>query len=291
LVKVLAICTSLAVLFLWLGLTGYLNRSRIQDALDLDKVSRRRIGVRVVKALGRIGDRVAGVPVLRDVINYRATGLQLEMAGLSLSAAEFYGLWAVSIAAGLVLPSLADTLLFSHRLPVFIKAVMVLMGAVAPRAFLDSRVNNEQLRFNRDFIRYAEKVLIGVSSGFDFYQVLKRIKKHPGYLYRQIEIMREEIEALVSVDEALDRFADRLNNNMVYGFVNAIKHNIKYGISYGDALMEYVDSLRARRQNMIEAIARQMESKLIIPIVLTVMPAAVVLILVPMAIYIARVLV
>lgn len=288
-VKLLAICTSLIVLFLWFGLTGYLNRSRIQDALD--KMSRSRIRIRLVKALGRIGDRVAGIPVLRDVINYRATGLQLEMAGLGLSAAEFYGLWAVCIAAGLVLPSLADTLLFSHKLPALIKAVMVLMGAVAPRAFLDSRVNSEQLRFNRDFIRFAEKVLIGVSSGFDFYQVIKRIKKHPGYLYKQIEIMREEIEALVSVDEALDRFADRLNNIMVYGFINAIKHNIKYGISYGDALMEYVDSLRARRQNMIEAIARQMESKLIIPIVLTVMPAAVVLILVPMAIYIARVLV
>lgn len=285
-VKVLTICTSLTVLFLWLGLTGYLNRSRIQDALD--KMSRGRIRIRLVMALGRIGDRVARIPVLRDVINYRATGLQLEMAGLSLLAAEFYGLWAVSIAAGVILPSLADTLLFSHKLPAFIKAVIVLMGAVAPRAFLDNRVSSEQLRFNRDFIRFTEKVLIGVSSGFDFYQVIKRIKKHPGYLYKQIEIMREEIEALVSVDEALDRFADRLNNNMVYGFVNAIKHNIKYGISYGDALMEYVESLRARRQNMIEAIARQMESRLIIPIVLTVMPAAAVLILIPLAIYIAR---
>jgi tight adherence protein C len=271
-----------AVFCLVVAAARLIDRNEVQEALDRHARPPGSVGDAVRRLAGKIGGAARNLWLLRDFMDYPALENRLRLAGCPVGPQEWIGAW---LAGGTVLFLAALALASSHVLPAPFAAVLPLAGIVLPKVILDHRVHRNRRQLEREFLVFVEKVALGMSAGVPFLRVFEHIAAESGYLGGEAARLVQEINAGVPADAALASFAGRLETAEADDFVLTMRNALKHGGSApGETLLSLAKDMWCSRESRIDEIARKMESKLVIPVVLAVLPATTALVVGPLAV-------
>lgn len=274
----LSVSSALCVFCLVLGLASLKKRNPVEDMLAAHA------GGSLIGALGRSLERAS---FLRRFVSLEAVEKDLRRSGWRFSLQEFLGLWFgvgfSSLLAAAVLVS-ARPALFFFALP------LPLLGFALPRFLLSQKASEMQKRIEKEFIVFVEKTAICVAAGVPLLRVLSQQGEGSGPLAAEVRLAVEEA-AGGRLDLALERFANRVNTEAARDFAASVGNALRHGSSGLSAvLLAQAKEIRRAREMKIEEAARKMETKMLIPVVLAVMPAAAILLLGPLAVGLVRLL-
>lgn len=272
----LSLFSALGVFCLLLGFASMKGRNPVSEMLAVQNRGS------VVRVLGRAVERAS---FLRRVVSTEAVAKDLRRSGWRFSLQEFLGLWfgigfASLLAAAVFVSARPALFFFAFSLP--------LLGFALPRLLLSEKASESQKRLEREFIVFVEKVAICVAAGVPLIKVLAQQSEGSGPLAAEAKIAVEEA-AGGRLELALGRFADRVNTEAAHDFAASVGNALRHGSSnLSEALLAQSREIRRTRETRIEEAARKMETKTLIPVVLTVLPATAILLLGPLAVGLVR---
>lgn len=129
---------------------------------------------------------------------------------------------------------------------------------------------------------------LGVAAGLQ--RVATEMRLHSPVLAGELTIVNQEMQTGVSRTDALRNLAERTGVEEVYALVAMLIQTDRLGTSVGQALRSHADSMRTKRRQRAEQLARKATVKLAFPLVLLILPALLVVILGPAAIQLMRAL-
>jgi tight adherence protein C len=273
----LSVSSALCVFCLVLGVASLKKRNPVEDMLAAH-------GGSPIGALGRSLERAS---FLRRFVSLESVEKDLRRSGWRFSVQEFLGLW-----FGVGFSSLlAAAVLISARPAFFLYALLLLLlGFALPRLLLSQKASEMQKRLEKEFIVFVEKTAICVAAGVPLLRVLSQQAESSGPLAAEVKLAVEEA-AGGRLDLALERFANRVGTEAARDFAASVGNALRHGSSnLSDILLAQSREIRRAREIKIEEAARKMETKVLIPVVLAVMPAAAVLLLGPLAVGLVRML-
>ncbi|BCV20375.1 MULTISPECIES: type II secretion system F family protein [Neomoorella] len=282
-----ALSAAATAFFFIMGLAGIAGRNPLAETLE--QFSRPRIPLRekARRFAVKLGDLTRKLPLARDFLDQEALGNRLRLAGYGFSVEEWLGLW-LAAGAGTLLAALL--LAWTGLIPPFLAPALPLLGFLLPKAMLDHRASQKRRDLTREFMVFVEKIALAVSANVPLIAAFRNAAGTPGVLGPEIALLVEDYD-LGTLDKALDNFAVRLDMEEADDFVAAIKNAQRHGGSHlPNVLLGYVREMRRMREMRIEEIARKMESKTIVPVVLTVFPAAGLIVLGPIVINVIKAL-
>jgi tight adherence protein C len=106
----------------------------------------------------------------------------------------------------------------------------------------------------------------------------------------ELLLVNQEMLAGVSRTDALRRLADRTSLDDTYSLVAMLIHAERLGTSIAQSLRAHAQSMRTRRRQRAEQMARKAGVKMLFPLVFMILPALMVVILGPAAIQLLRVI-
>ncbi|RJX20383.1 MAG: hypothetical protein C4570_04010 [Ammonifex sp.] len=272
----LSLFSALGVFCLLLGIASLKGRNPVSEMLAVQNKGS------VVRALGRAVEHAS---FLRRVVSAEAVAKDLRRSGWRFSVQEFLGLWfgigfASLLAAAVLVSARPALFFFAFPLP--------LLGFALPRFILSQKAFEMQKQLEREFIVFVEKVAICVAAGVPLLKVLAQQSEGSGPLAAEAKIAVEEA-AGGRLDLALERFADRVNTETAHDFAASVGNALKHGsANLSEVLLAQSRETRRTRETRIEEAARKMETKVLIPVVLTVLPATTILLLGPLAVGLVR---
>ncbi|MEW5954638.1 MAG: type II secretion system F family protein [Bacillota bacterium] len=274
---------SVSVFCLVLGILSFLTRSVVEERLA--RVARQqRLKDLVSEAARTLGSLIERASIIKELLRPELLEVKLRTAGFRISVTEFMGIWASAIIGAFVIASLARGIF-----PMFFLPFIVLLGFAVPKAYVERRYHRKRILLRRQFIEFVERVQVGLSGGIGFYQVLKWAAKSNSLLSVEIKRIIEDVDLGTKLEDALDSFARRMDDIEVDNFVTTIKHALRNGLNPSEALNNLILDMRRRKDAKIDEVTKKAETKLIFPIVITVFPATILLVLGPMAIYVVRI--
>ncbi len=107
----------------------------------------------------------------------------------------------------------------------------------------------------------------------------------------ELNLVHQEMQTGVPRSEALRNLAQRTGVDDVYSLVAMLIQTDRLGTSISQALRAHAESMRTRRRQRAEQLARKASIKLAFPLVFLVLPALLVIILGPAAIQMVKSLV
>lgn len=232
--------------------------------------------------LGRAVERVS---FLKRFVSTEAVARDLRRSGWRFSLQEFLGLW---FGIGLVGLLAAAVLVSARPALIFFALPLPLLGFALPRFMLSQKAAEMQKRLEREFIVFVEKTAICVAAGVPLLKVLAQQSENSGPLAAEAKVAVEEA-AGGKLELALERFADRVNTETARDFAASVRNALKHGSSnLSETLLAQSREIRRAREMKIEEAARKMETKTLIPVVLTILPATAILLLGPLAVGLVR---
>lgn len=278
-----------AVFFMAIGLAGLAGRNPLAETLEQFNRPRIPIKEKARRLAVRLGDLARKLPLARDFLDQEALGNRLRLAGYGFSTEEWLGLWLAASAGTLLI---AFLLAWAEIIPLILAPVLPLAGFLLPKAMLDHRATRKRRDLTREFMVFVEKIALAVSANVPLIAAFRNAASSPGVLGPEITLLLEEYDLGTPLPQALDNFASRLDMAEADDFAAAIKNALRHGGSHlPNVLLGYVREMRRARDARIEEIARKMESKIIVPVVLTVFPATALIVLGPIAISIIKALI
>ncbi|MEW6226480.1 MAG: type II secretion system F family protein [Bacillota bacterium] len=274
----LSVFTALGVFCALLGIAFLKGRNPVEEMLTA------RARGSLAGALGRVLEHTS---FLHRFVSLEAVERDLRRSGWRFSVQEFLGLW-----FGVGLSSLlAAAVLVSARPALFFFAIpLPLLGFALPRFLLSQKAAEMQKQLEKEFIVFVEKTAICVAAGVPLLKVLAQQGEVSGPLAAEVRLAVEEA-AGGRLDLALERFASRVDTEAARDFAASVGNALRHGSSgLSVALLAQAKEIRRAREMKIEEVARKMETKTLIPVVLAVMPAAAVLLLGPLAVGLVRML-
>lgn len=276
----LAIAISLSTLVL-IRICGSNPTAAILEGFERQKGDRE-IALTVVRKLGNL---VARIPLLRDMILFESMERKLHHAGFGISVYEWFGIWALCVAAGGVIFVL---LWGGGVIPLLVSAAFPLLGFAMPKAFLDNKATVNKTEMRREFIIVAEKIALYCNIGVSPERAFRACVSNT-FLGREIARLIQEVEMGMTMENALESFAARMDIQEAGDFSRSMANATRFGTEHLSVVMEkFVDDMRHARISKVEEVARKMESKMIIPVVCTVYPAALLILIGPLALIFAR---
>ncbi|RPF49580.1 tight adherence protein C [Thermodesulfitimonas autotrophica] len=272
----LSVFSALCFFCLFLGTAFLIGRNPVSEMVATRSPSS------LAESFGRLLERVS---FLRPALTGPSLARDLRRAGWRLSSQEFSGIWFGCGAAG----ALAAAALVSIRPQAFLLALPIPLVAFAlPRFLLSRKASEMQKQLERDFLIFVEKTAVYVAASVLPLKVLEKQSEIPGPLGAELKILVEELGGTLK-EEPLRRFADRVGTDAARDFAAAVINALRHGSeNLPEALLAQAREIRRAREMKIEEISRKMEIKTIIPVVLTVLPAAAILLLGPLAVGLVR---
>jgi tight adherence protein C len=156
--------------------------------------------------------------------------------------------------------------------PVFVIGSAV-AGFILPYYWLRRRVRNRKLAIWRRLADVFDMVTVCVEAGLGLDAALRQVSaKVKGPFSDEISIMLRQVGMGRPRREALEDLAYRVDVSEVTTFVNAIVQAEQLGTSLGRVLRAQSLSLRVRRRQKAEEMARKAPVKMVFPLVLFIMP-------------------
>ena len=131
----------------------------------------------------------------------------------------------------------------------------------------------------------------GLGIGAALQRVASEMQVASPALSEELTLVHQEMQTGVSRTDALRNLATRTGVEDVYALVAMLIQTDRLGTSIAQALRVHADSMRTRRRQRAEKMARQAAIKLTFPLVFLVLPALLVTILGPAAIELVKALI
>jgi tight adherence protein C len=161
-------------------------------------------------------------------------------------------------------------------------ALLVLVLALGPDAWLNRRVAERQLELQHTLPDVIDLLTISVEAGLGFEQALDRtIAAVPGALSEEFARMLGEVRAGASRADAMRAMEQRTNVPEVRSFVLAILQADTFGVSIGRVLRAQSEEMRIKRRQLAQEKAQKAPVKMLIPMVFCVFPSLFVVVIGP----------
>jgi tight adherence protein C len=130
----------------------------------------------------------------------------------------------------------------------------------------------------------------GLGLGAALQRVAVEMRLASPRLSEELSLVNREMQTGISRTDALRNLAQRTGVDDVYSLVAMLIQTDRLGTSIAQALRAHADSMRTRRRQRAEQLARQASVKLAFPLVLLIFPALLVVLLGPSGIQLMRAL-
>jgi tight adherence protein C len=204
-------------------------------------------------------------------------GQQLVSAGRPMSTQAFF---TTLVVTSILVPfTMLSLLLLSNdgRLPllgIMLMLVSFALGIVGPLLWLRRRARARKTAIWKSLADAFDLVTVSVEAGLGLDAALRQVsQKLRGPLADEIGQMLREVGMGRPRREALEDLAERTDVPEVTTFVNAVIQAEQLGTSLGRVLRAQAMTLRVRRRQRAEEMARKAPVKLVFPLVLCVMPS------------------
>ena len=196
-------------------------------------------------------------------------GIYDPAAGRSVVGWKFVGL-GIGVFFGWVLGSMANVAFLGC-------AVAGLVGYLAPKMWLSSKISANQKAINLGLPDALDLMVICVESGLTIDSTLLRVGDELALsqpaIAREFGIAHTETRLGVSRQAAFRNMATRTGNVSVQGLAAMLIQADRFGTGIGLALRILAESMRVKRQNAAEELAAKASVKMSFPLVLFVFPA------------------
>jgi len=214
------------------------------------------------------------------------THRQLRAAGSPLSTQSFF---AVVLLTGVLVPGGLFLLMlsagFGGILSFFLAGFIGLFGFLGPIYWLRAVVNRRKTAIWRRLPDAFDLITVSVEAGLGLDSALRQVaEKLRGPLAEEIGQMLREVGLGRPRREALDDMAQRVDVKELETFVNAIIQAEQLGTSLGRVLRAQAMTLRVKRRQRAQEIARRAPVKMVFPLVLLIMPTFFIITLGPVVI-------
>jgi tight adherence protein C len=109
-------------------------------------------------------------------------------------------------------------------------------------------------------------------------------------LSNELGLVNQQMQTGMSRSDALRNLAERTGVEEIYSLVAMLIQTDRLGTSVAQALRSHADSMRTKRRQRAELLARQASVKLAFPLVFLILPALLVVLLGPAVIQLLKVL-
>jgi tight adherence protein C len=130
----------------------------------------------------------------------------------------------------------------------------------------------------------------GLGMGAALQRVAVEMRLASPQLSEELSLVNREMQTGISRTDALRNLAQRTGVDDVYSLVAMLIQTDRLGTSVADALRTHAESMRTRRRQRAEQLARQASVKLAFPLVLLIFPALLVILLGPSGIQLMKAL-
>jgi tight adherence protein C len=213
---------------------------------------------------------------------------ELAQAGYRhLEARKVFAGTRVLMTAALGLAAMGAAFRF-HRQPqeIFVLALVgALVGYFLPMMVLRSKQAKRQQEITLALPDALDLLVICVEAGQGLNAALLRVGRESELqakaLADELRMINNEMRAGVTRVQALRNFAMRTGVDEVRALVAVMVQSDRFGTSVANALRTHAESLRTRRRQRAEEIARKAPVKLVFPLVFCIFPELLVVILAP----------
>jgi tight adherence protein C len=168
-------------------------------------------------------------------------------------------------------------------------------GFYIPSVFLAWKRNSRKEAITRSLPDALDLMVVCVEAGLGMAAALQRVSGEIRIackpLADEFALVHQEMQTGVSRVDALRNLAQRTGVDDIYSLVAMLIQTDRLGTSIGHALRAHAESMRIRRRQRAEQLARKASIKLAFPLVFLVLPALLVIILGPAGIQLMKALV
>jgi len=152
-----------------------------------------------------------------------------------------------------------------------------LVGALAPRMWLERAIRKRHVQFRRSLPDFLDLMTVCLEGGLSLQETIRRVTDelslaHP-VLSAELAVVQRDVELGATVDQALRRFAARSDYEGVRSLSTFIREAQKFGTNVTDALRSHADMLRSQREQAAEENAQKAAVKILLPTMLLIFPA------------------
>jgi tight adherence protein C len=175
-----------------------------------------------------------------------------------------------------------------------ISVVTAFIGFYIPTLFIASKQRQRRSEILAALPDALDLMVVCVEAGLGLGAALQRVGVEIRLASRQLSdelaLVNQEMQTGVSRTDSLRNLAERTGVEDVYSLVAMLIQTDRLGTSVAQSLRAHSDSMRTRRRQRAEQLARKASIKLAFPLVFLILPALLVIILGPAGIQIMRAL-
>lgn len=172
--------------------------------------------------------------------------------------------------------------------------VLAVIGLLGSSYWLVMRKNSRQREMRRSLPDALDLIVVCVDGGMSLPAALLRVGKEIRLAYpllsRELRIVSRASEMGQSLIESLSQFAARFDLEELRFLSTIVGETVKYGSSVSKSLRVHADTLRVKRQQRAEELARKAAVKMLAPTVLFIFPVIFLVIIAPSMIRIGEAL-
>lgn len=192
----------------------------------------------------------------------------------------------------LVVLPLAGLALFVQAFPgwgivekVLVSAILLLIAAIGPGAFLSRRGRALQERYRNAFPDFLDMLVVCINAGLSLEAAVDRAARELGPRDRELRAnldgMAAERRAGKSTPDALRALAERLGFPEARSFAGLLRQTLELGTDVALALTTFSDEMRDKRLSRAEEKAASLPPKLTLPLGLFIFPVVLIVVLAP----------
>ena len=241
--------------------------------------------------------RLSGAEDVRDAGRVRARFLQAGWRGRS-APLHFFALKSGLALAGPVLAWLALTAAGPGAARVGTQGwLLAMVGAAAvglylPNALLQGRIARRRRELFEAFPDAIDLMIVCMESGLSLDLAIQRAGQEMALrspaLAEELALVGTELRIGATRERALRNLALRTGVPEVGAFVASLLQAERFGTAVADALRVHAEDLRLRRQYRAEEAAAKVPTQLLFPLILTIFPALLLVLVGPAAIGLVR---
>lgn len=174
----------------------------------------------------------------------------------------------------------------------FLLVLVAALGYYLPNAVLASLASRRQLRLFQAFPDAIDLMVVCIEAGLSLDMAIQRTAKEMAIrsqdLADELELVGVELRIGATRERALRNLAARTGVDEIQMFVAMLLQADRFGTSVADSMRVHAEDLRLRRQYRAEETASKIPTKLLFPLLLTIFPALMLVLVGPAAIGLAR---
>lgn len=266
-----------------------MTESRFQDTASVDADAR--------TPLQRIAEPMAKIATPTDETEITRFRAKFYNAGIRARAAPVY-FFAIKAMLALGLPLLTWLALqlsggrVNGSLALLIVFVAATIGYYLPNAVLTRLAESRMQRIFEAFPDAIDLMVVCVEAGLSLDMSLQRAAKEMEIrsteLAEELSLVGVELRIGATRERALRNLAARTGVEEIQMFVAMLLQADRFGTSVADSLRVHAEELRLRRQYRAEEAATKIPTKLLFPLMLTIFPAMMLVLVGPAVIGIIR---